>query len=163
MGHTAALCLLHDAHETRIGDVPSVGRAYVTTAKPEAVTAHQTAGDAQRGGQGIPGTHSRVRSRRDHRGRLARDADKLETLLQAIEYATQGHDAQPWRETSVNSLRIQHRERNSPGRSPAPIRTNGRQRSLRHITSCGQPLRTGPRDKHIAQIGRHAFTHLRML
>src|SRR5262249_24729472 len=32
VGHTAALCLLHDAHETRIGDVPSVGRAYVTTA-----------------------------------------------------------------------------------------------------------------------------------
>ena len=42
VGHTAALCLLHDAHETRIGDVPSVGRAYVTTAAPEAVTAHQT-------------------------------------------------------------------------------------------------------------------------
>ena len=30
-GHTAALCLLHDAHETRTGDVPAVGRAYVTT------------------------------------------------------------------------------------------------------------------------------------
>lgn len=42
VGRTAALCLLHDAHETRIGDVPSVGRAYVTTAAPEAVTVHQT-------------------------------------------------------------------------------------------------------------------------
>src|SRR5215472_9887999 len=42
IGRTAALCLLHDAHETRIGDVPSVGRAYVTTAVPEAVSAHQT-------------------------------------------------------------------------------------------------------------------------
>ena len=39
VGRTAALCLLHDAHETRIGDVPSVGRAYVTTAAPEAVSA----------------------------------------------------------------------------------------------------------------------------
>ena len=36
--------MLHDAHETRIGDVPAVGRAYVTTASPEAVTVHQTAG-----------------------------------------------------------------------------------------------------------------------
>ena len=44
VGRTAALCLLHDAHETRIGDVPSVGRAYITTAVPEAVTAHQTSG-----------------------------------------------------------------------------------------------------------------------
>src|SRR6266496_6322935 len=42
VGRTAALCLLHDVHETRIGDVPSVGRAYVTTAVPEAVVAHQT-------------------------------------------------------------------------------------------------------------------------
>ena len=39
---TAALCLMHDAHETRIGDVPSVGRAYVTTAAPKLITAHQT-------------------------------------------------------------------------------------------------------------------------
>jgi putative hydrolases of HD superfamily len=44
VGHTAAMCLLHDAHETRIGDVPSVGRAYVTTAAPEAISAHQTSG-----------------------------------------------------------------------------------------------------------------------
>jgi len=28
IGHVTALCLMHDAHETRIGDVPSVGRAY---------------------------------------------------------------------------------------------------------------------------------------
>ncbi|APU13215.1 transcriptional regulator, gntR family [Actinoalloteichus fjordicus] len=42
-GRTAALCLMHDVPETRIGDVPSVGRAYVTTAVPQAVTAHQTA------------------------------------------------------------------------------------------------------------------------
>ncbi|MFZ0044282.1 MAG: hypothetical protein WAL16_00450, partial [Streptosporangiaceae bacterium] len=41
IARTAALCTLHDAHETRIGDVPAVGRAYVTTATPEAVTAHQ--------------------------------------------------------------------------------------------------------------------------
>src|SRR5882757_1991905 len=42
VGRTAALCLMHDLHETRIADVPSVGRAYVTTAVPEAITAHQT-------------------------------------------------------------------------------------------------------------------------
>jgi 5'-deoxynucleotidase YfbR-like HD superfamily hydrolase len=29
---TAALCLFHDTQETRIGDVPSVGKAYVITA-----------------------------------------------------------------------------------------------------------------------------------
>jgi 5'-deoxynucleotidase YfbR-like HD superfamily hydrolase len=67
VGRTAALCLLHDAHETRIGDVPSVGRAYVTTAVPE--------------------------------------ADKIETLMQAIEYQAQGYDAAAWRESSLAALR----------------------------------------------------------
>jgi len=42
-GRTALLCLLHDSPETRIGDIPSVGRAYVSTAKPEAVSQQQTA------------------------------------------------------------------------------------------------------------------------
>ena len=37
--------------------------------------------------------------------RLAHDADKIETLLQAIEYQAQGHDAEAWRETSLAALR----------------------------------------------------------
>jgi 5'-deoxynucleotidase YfbR-like HD superfamily hydrolase len=36
---------------------------------------------------------------------LARDADKLETLLQAIEYAAQGHGTSQWQETSLAALR----------------------------------------------------------
>ena len=36
---------------------------------------------------------------------LAHDADKIETLLQAIEYQAQGHDAAPWRDTSLAALR----------------------------------------------------------
>ena len=66
-GRAVALGLLHDAHETRIGDVHSVGRAYVTTATPEAVTAHQTAGHAASRGEGHPGPDRRVRGRRDPR------------------------------------------------------------------------------------------------
>jgi putative hydrolase of HD superfamily len=42
IGRTAAMCLLHDAHETRIGDVPRVGQAYIRTATPQDVTADQT-------------------------------------------------------------------------------------------------------------------------
>jgi 5'-deoxynucleotidase YfbR-like HD superfamily hydrolase len=37
--------------------------------------------------------------------RVARDADKLETLLQAVEYQVQGHDTMAWQETSIASLR----------------------------------------------------------
>jgi HD domain-containing protein len=40
---TAALCVFHDTQETRIGDVPSVGKAYVVTAPNPEVTADQVA------------------------------------------------------------------------------------------------------------------------
>ncbi len=43
VGRTAALGLLHDSPETRIGDVPSVKRACVTTDRPEVISARQAA------------------------------------------------------------------------------------------------------------------------
>jgi 5'-deoxynucleotidase YfbR-like HD superfamily hydrolase len=41
---TALLCLFHDSQETRVGDVPLIGRRYVTTAANPEVTADQVAG-----------------------------------------------------------------------------------------------------------------------
>ena len=37
--------------------------------------------------------------------RVAHDADKIETLMQAIEYQAQGYDAAAWRESSLAALR----------------------------------------------------------
>lgn len=37
--------------------------------------------------------------------RCARDADKIETLLQAVEYGEQGYKTEPWVRTSVEALR----------------------------------------------------------
>jgi 5'-deoxynucleotidase YfbR-like HD superfamily hydrolase len=37
--------------------------------------------------------------------RVAHDADKIETLLQAVEYQAQGYDAAAWRESAVAALR----------------------------------------------------------
>src|SRR6266700_2319754 len=105
VGRTAALCLLHDAHETRIGDVPSVGRAYVTTAAPEAVTAHQTATMPDGIAKVVQDLAAEYEAAETRESRLAHDADKIETLLQAIEYEAQGHDAAAWRETSLAALR----------------------------------------------------------
>ena len=45
---TAALCLFHDTQETRIGDVPSVGKAYVVIAPNPEVTTDQVASSLQR-------------------------------------------------------------------------------------------------------------------
>jgi len=105
VGRTAALCLLHDAHETRIGDVPSVGRAYVTTAVPEAVSAHQTSAMPDAAAKVVQDLVAEYEATETQESRLAHDADKIETLLQAIEYQAQGYDAAAWRETSLAALR----------------------------------------------------------
>ena len=105
VGQTTALALLHDGHESRIGDVPSVGRAYLSTAAPEAITAHQTAGMPASAAKVVQELTAEYESAATQESRLAHDADKLETLLQAIEYGAQGHDTADWRENSIAALR----------------------------------------------------------
>jgi 5'-deoxynucleotidase YfbR-like HD superfamily hydrolase len=105
VGHTAAMCLLHDAHETRIGDVPSVGRAYVTTAAPEAISAHQTSAMPDAAAKAFQALTAEFEAGQTIEAQVARDADKLETLLQAVEYQTKGHDTTAWQETSIAALR----------------------------------------------------------
>jgi 5'-deoxynucleotidase YfbR-like HD superfamily hydrolase len=107
VGRTAALCLLHDAHETRIGDVPSVGRAYVTTAVPEAVSAHQTAAMPDKVAKAFQDLVAEFEAEETIESRVAHDADKIETLIQAVEYQAQGHDTSAWRETSIGALRTE--------------------------------------------------------
>jgi 5'-deoxynucleotidase YfbR-like HD superfamily hydrolase len=106
-GRTAALCLVHDAHETRIGDVPSVGRAYITSAAPEAVNAHQTSAMPNFMAKVFQDLTAEYEADETTESRLAHDADKLETLLQAAEYAAQGFDTSAWSETSLAALRTE--------------------------------------------------------
>jgi 5'-deoxynucleotidase YfbR-like HD superfamily hydrolase/DNA-binding transcriptional regulator YhcF (GntR family) len=105
VGRTSALCLVHDAHETRIGDVPSVGRAYVTTAVPEAVSAHQTSAMPSEVAKIFQDLVAEYETALTLEARVAQDADKIETMLQAAEYQAQGHDTTAWRETSAAALR----------------------------------------------------------
>jgi putative hydrolase of HD superfamily len=105
VGRTAALCLLHDAHETRIGDVPSVGRAYVTTAVPEAVSAHQTSAMPDAAAKVVQDLVAEYEATETIESRVAHDADKIETLIQAAEYQAQGYDTTSWRESSLAALR----------------------------------------------------------
>ena len=102
---TAALCLFHDTQETRIGDVPSVGKAYVVTAPNPEVTADQVAGFPAEAGQAVRELVEEYEARQSLEARLAKDADKLECLIQAREYQAQGHeDVPPWIETSAAAL-----------------------------------------------------------
>lgn len=105
VGRTAALCVFHDGHEVRIGDVDAVGRAYVTTAVPGAVTAHQTSDMPEAAAKVVQDLTAEYEANQTLEARLAHDADKIETLLQAREYQAQGYDTTPWRENSVAALR----------------------------------------------------------
>jgi putative hydrolases of HD superfamily len=105
VGRTAALCLLHDAHQTRNGDVFSVARTYVTTAAPAAVTTHQTSAMPNAMAKIFQDLVAEYGAGQTLESQLARDADDIETLLQAAEYRAQGHDTAPWRETSTAALR----------------------------------------------------------
>ena len=104
-GRTAALCILHDAHQTRNGDVLPVARAYVTTAMPTAVTAHQTSAMPSAVAKIFQDLVAEYEAGQTLESQLARDAHEIETLLQAAEYRAQGHDTQAWRETSAAALR----------------------------------------------------------
>jgi 5'-deoxynucleotidase YfbR-like HD superfamily hydrolase len=106
-GRTAALCLMHDVHETRIGDIPSVGRSYVTTAKPEAVTSHQTSVMPEEVAKLLQDLTGEYEDTETIESRVAHDADKVETLMQAREYAAQGYATEPWSDTSIQALRTE--------------------------------------------------------
>jgi putative hydrolase of HD superfamily len=104
-GKTATLCLFHDSQESRIGDVPSVGKGYVVTAPNPQVTADQVAEFPAEVGQAVRDLVDEYEARESLEARLAKDADKLECLIQAREYQAQGHeDVPPWIETSAAAL-----------------------------------------------------------
>ena len=103
---TAALCLFHDTQETRIGDVPLIGKGYVATTPNPEVTADQVAGLPAEVGRAVRDLVGEYEARETTEARLAKEADKLECLLQAREYQAQGHgDVAAWIESSAAGLR----------------------------------------------------------
>jgi putative hydrolase of HD superfamily len=104
-GKTALICLFHDVHESRIGDVPSVGRPYITTPSGADITADQVAGFPGRVGEDVRQFVEEYEAGASLEACLAKDAGKLECLLQAREYQAQGYeDVPPWIETSAAAL-----------------------------------------------------------
>jgi hypothetical protein len=142
VGRTTALCLVHDAHETRIGDVPSVGRAYMTTAAPEAITAHQTGSMPDHLAKLFQDLTAEYEAGQTIESKVAHDADKIETLLQAAEYQAQGYDTGPGGKR--RSTRCGPRQPSSwRKRSTQPSRVPGGPPSPRTTTSCAPARKAG--------------------
>lgn len=97
----AALGLFHDLPESRIGDVPSVGKKYVATKPAVEVATDQVAGlppDLARHVVELIAEHESAKTPdATLEARCSRDADKLECLLQAREYQQSGNvNLEPW-------------------------------------------------------------------
>jgi putative hydrolases of HD superfamily len=98
----AFLALWHDSQETRTTDLPHLTKNYVSAARNEQVTQNQVAPLPPAVAAMISAAVAEYEAGETLEARCARDADKLDCLLQAREYQEQGHaNVQPWIDTSV--------------------------------------------------------------
>lgn len=86
----AYLALWHDSQETRTGDLPHTAHPYLTKPNPRSITADQTADLPEAARDSVRGAVDEYEARETIDARCAKDADKLEMLLQAIEYRDAG-------------------------------------------------------------------------
>jgi putative hydrolase of HD superfamily len=102
----ALLCVLHDSQETRVGDIPHIGRHYLDAAPNTTVTRDQTDGMPPQVADLIRSTVEAYESPDpDLDTQVAHDADKLDCLVQALEYREAGYTAvDPWIESSRAKL-----------------------------------------------------------
>ncbi|MET7567509.1 HD domain-containing protein [Streptomyces sp. NPDC005492] len=101
----AFLAVWHDSQETRTGDVNHLGKKYAGEADPQAVTADQVSGMPEFLATVVKDVVAEYEARESAEAVCARDADKLECLLQGIEYKAQGYElAQRWIDNSRGRL-----------------------------------------------------------
>lgn len=85
------LALWHDSQETRTGDIPHIGRRYLDAVTNETVTEDQTSDLPSALGNEIRALVYDYENGASIEVQCAHDADKLECLIQAIEYRETGH------------------------------------------------------------------------
>ncbi|MCG5472009.1 HD domain-containing protein [Micromonospora sp. LAH09] len=106
------MCVLHDTQETRITDIPHIARRYLTAAPNTAVTADQVAACPPAVADTITAAVTEYEAQETLEAVVARDADKLECLVQAVEYRHQGFDnVQRWIDSSRAALKTASAQR----------------------------------------------------
>lgn len=86
----AFLALWHDSQETRTGDLPHTATVYLGKPEPRRITADQTEHLPERSRTTIRDAVDEYETRQSLEAVCAKDADKLEMLLQAVEYRDTG-------------------------------------------------------------------------
>lgn len=104
----AALAVFHDVPETRSGDIPSTGKRYLRMAPAVDIAADQTANLPTSLADPIRRLIGEFEGKATLEALCAKDADKLECLIQAREYQAQGFRlVQPWVDTMVSAVRTE--------------------------------------------------------
>ncbi|KOV98857.1 HD domain-containing protein [Streptomyces sp. NRRL B-3648] len=98
----AFLAVWHDSQETRTGDVNHLGKRYTKgEADPRDITADQVAGMPESLAGAIRALVGEYEAKESPEAVCARDADKLECMIQGLEYRAQGYaDVQRWIDNS---------------------------------------------------------------
>jgi putative hydrolase of HD superfamily len=103
--HAAYLAIWHDSQETRTGDLPHTIKGFVDKPDARKITAVQTAALPRLAGESVRTAVDEYETGETAEARCARDADKLEMLLQAIEYRDVGVErVQGWIDSALKSL-----------------------------------------------------------
>jgi len=82
----AFLALWHDTQETRTGDLPPTLKDYADSPDPRQITADQTAALPARARETVRDAVDEYEQRETAEALCAKDADRLDMLLQAVEY-----------------------------------------------------------------------------
>ena len=102
----AFLAIWHDSQETRTTDLSHLTKRYVTPTPNGTVTSAQVSRLPAALADVIRGAVAEYEAGATPEARCARDADKIELLLQAREYADQGHPGmRPFMDTALAALR----------------------------------------------------------
>jgi putative hydrolases of HD superfamily len=100
------LALWHDTQETRTGDLPHTVTPYLSKPEPRDITAHQTAALPERSRELVQAAVDEYERGESREAACARDADKLEMLLQAVEYRDVGvRRVDEWIDSARTTLR----------------------------------------------------------
>ncbi|MEV8331976.1 HD domain-containing protein [Streptomyces niveus] len=103
---TALLGLWHDTQETRVSDIPHIGRRYLDAASNEKVTADQVSAAHPAVREGAQRIVEEYENGNSIEVICAHDADKLECLIQGVEYREQGYaNVQSWIDSSLQKLK----------------------------------------------------------
>jgi putative hydrolase of HD superfamily len=102
----AMLAIWHDSQETRTGDIPHTAKPYMSAVDNEAISADQVARLPEAAAKTVREAVAEYEAQSTAEARCARDADKLECLVQAVEYRAAGYgNVDGWIQSSRSSLR----------------------------------------------------------